>query len=163
PLIRQTLESLKGEDRERHESKFANALFTHLNSVKPSVKVRYLKEGFVIVGDHPQAHDARKVYDYYKDLITELKLEAVIDGSDVRVRLAGDAARLSPSPGPRPQGRQACPFAAGPRFHGHIRLCDPADRISHTAGRRRSGKRRNPAFPEAANHADARRAAGQGR
>ena len=83
PLIRQTLESLKGEDRERHESKFANALFTHLNSVKPSVKVRYLKEGFVIVGDHPQAHDARKVYDYYKDLITELKLEAVIDGSDV--------------------------------------------------------------------------------
>jgi hypothetical protein len=83
PLIRQSLLSLKGEDRERHMSTFANALFTHLNSVKPSVKVRYLKGGFAIVGDHPQAHDARKVYDYYKDLVTEIKLEAIVDGSDI--------------------------------------------------------------------------------
>ena len=83
PLIRQSLESLKGEDRERHLSKFANALFTRLNGVKPSVKVRYLKGGFAIVGDHPQAHDARKVYDYYKDLVTELKLETKVDGGDV--------------------------------------------------------------------------------
>ena len=45
--------------------------------------MRYLKAGFEIVGDHPQAHDARKVYDYYKDLVTEIKLEAVVDGSDV--------------------------------------------------------------------------------
>ena len=64
-------------------SRFANALFTRLNAVKPSVKVRYLKGGFEIVGDHPQAHDARKVYDYYKDLVTEIKLDAVVDGSDV--------------------------------------------------------------------------------
>jgi hypothetical protein len=82
-LVRQSLESLKGEDRDRHMSKFANALFTRLNSVKPSVKVRYLKGGFDIVGDHPQAHDARKVYDYYKDLVTEIKLESIVDGSDV--------------------------------------------------------------------------------
>ena len=64
-------------------SKFANALFTRLSAVKPSVKFRYLKGGFEIVGDHPQAHDARKVYDYYKDLVTEIKLETVVDGSDV--------------------------------------------------------------------------------
>ena len=83
PLIRQSIESLHGEDRERHMSRFANALFTHLNSVKPSVKVRYLKGGFEIVGDHPQAHDARKVYDYYKDLVTEIKLDTVVDGNDV--------------------------------------------------------------------------------
>ena len=83
PLIRQSLESLKGEDRDRHMSKFANALFTRLSAVKPSVKVRYLKGGFEIVGDHPQAHDARKVYDYYKDLVTEIKLETVVDGSDM--------------------------------------------------------------------------------
>ncbi|QEH34587.1 hypothetical protein OJF2_31280 [Aquisphaera giovannonii] len=81
-LIRKALESLKGEDRERHLGRFANALFTHLNVVKPSAKVRYLKGGFEIVGDHPQAHDARKVYDYYKDLVTEIKLEAKIDGPD---------------------------------------------------------------------------------
>ena len=83
PLIRQALESLKGEDRERHMSKFANALFTRLNEVKPSIKFRYLKGGFEIVGDHPQAHDARKVFDYYKDLVTEIKLETKVDGSDV--------------------------------------------------------------------------------
>jgi hypothetical protein len=82
PLIRQSLETFKGEDRERHLGKFANALFTRLNAVKPSVKVRYLKGGFDIVGDHPQARDARKVYDYYKDLVTEIKLETKIDGSD---------------------------------------------------------------------------------
>lgn len=83
PLIRQAIESLKGDDRERHMSKFANALFTHLNVVKPSIKFRYLKSGFEVVGDHPRAHDARKVYDYYKDLVTEIKLEAQVDGSDV--------------------------------------------------------------------------------
>ncbi|MFO0889386.1 MAG: hypothetical protein U0790_09635 [Isosphaeraceae bacterium] len=83
PLIRRSLEAFKGEDRERHLGKFANALFTRLNVVKPSIKVRYLKGGFEIVGDHPQAHDARKVYDYYKDLVTEIKLETKIDGTDV--------------------------------------------------------------------------------
>jgi hypothetical protein len=83
PLIRQVLQSFQGEDRERHMSRFANALFTRLNAVKPSVKVRYLKGGFEVVGDHPQAHDARKVYDYYKDLVTEIKLEAKVDGSDI--------------------------------------------------------------------------------
>jgi hypothetical protein len=81
-LIRESLESLRGEDRERHLSRFANALFTRLNVVKPSIKVLYLKCGFDIVGDHPRAHDARKVYDYYKDLVTEIKLEAKVDGPD---------------------------------------------------------------------------------
>ncbi|MEM7314183.1 MAG: hypothetical protein AAF497_13630, partial [Planctomycetota bacterium] len=46
-------------------------------------KFRYLKGGFEIVGDHKQAHEARKVWDYYDDLVTEIKLETVIDGSDV--------------------------------------------------------------------------------
>ena len=47
------------------------------------MKFRYLKAGFEIVGDHPQAYDARKVFDYYKDLVTEIKLEARVDGGDV--------------------------------------------------------------------------------
>ena len=50
--------------------------------VKPSIKFRYLKAGFEIVGDNPQAFDARKVFDYYKDLVTEIKLETKVDGSD---------------------------------------------------------------------------------
>lgn len=82
PLIKQSLASLKGEEGERHLSKFANTLFTQLNNVKPSVKVRYLKYGLEIVGDHPQAHEAQKVYEYYRDLVTEIKLVSQIDGPD---------------------------------------------------------------------------------
>jgi hypothetical protein len=82
PLIREALRALPGEAAERHMAKFANALFTRMSAVKPAVKYRYLKGGFEIVGDHKQAYEARKVYDYYKDLVTEIKLEAAIDGSD---------------------------------------------------------------------------------
>jgi hypothetical protein len=82
-LIREAIRSLPGEAAERHMSKFANALFTRMSAAKPAVKFRYLREGFEIVGDHKQAHEARKVFDYYKDLVTEIKLETAIDGSDV--------------------------------------------------------------------------------
>jgi hypothetical protein len=61
----------------------ANTLFTRMGAVKPEAKFRYLRSGFEIVGDHKQAWEARKVYDYYKDLAHEIKLEAIIDGSDV--------------------------------------------------------------------------------
>ena len=81
--IRAALDELPGETRERHMSKFANAMFTRMSSVNPSVKVRYLRAGFEIVGDHPQAHEARKVFEYYNDLVSEIKLEAVLDGDDV--------------------------------------------------------------------------------
>jgi hypothetical protein len=81
-LIRASLASIKGDAGERHLSKFANSLFTRLSQIKPSVKFRYLKAGFEIVGDHPQALDARKVFDYYKDVVTEIKLETKVDGSD---------------------------------------------------------------------------------
>ncbi len=54
-----------------------------MSQVKPSIKFRYLKAGFDVVGDHPQAYDARKVFDYYKDLVTEIKLETKVDGGDV--------------------------------------------------------------------------------
>ncbi len=82
-MIREDLQAIPGEARTRHTGKFANALFTRLSQIKPSVKFRYLRAGFEIVGDHPQAYDARKVFDYYKDLVTEIKLEARVDGGDV--------------------------------------------------------------------------------
>ncbi len=81
-LIRTAIRSLPGELAERHMSKFANLLFTRMSVVKPAAKERYVRAGFEIVGDHKQAWEARKVYDYYKDLVSELKLEALIDGSD---------------------------------------------------------------------------------
>jgi hypothetical protein len=52
-----------------------------MSGAKPHVKFNYLKAGFQIVEDHKQAAEAKKVFDYYKDLVTEIKLEAVVDGS----------------------------------------------------------------------------------
>ncbi len=83
PLIRKAIEELPGELAKRHMDKFANSLFVRLSALNPGVKFRYLKAGFEIVGDHEQAREAKKVYDYYKDLVTEIKLETEIDGSDV--------------------------------------------------------------------------------
>ena len=80
-LIREAIATIPGEPGERHLSKFANALFTRLSQVKPSIKFRYLKAGIEIVGDHPQAYEARKVFAYYKDLVTEIQLEARVDGN----------------------------------------------------------------------------------
>jgi hypothetical protein len=82
-LIREAIATIAGEAGERHMSKFANALFTRLSQVKPSIKFRYLKAGIEIVGDNPQAYEARKVFAYYKDLVTEIQLEAKVDGGDV--------------------------------------------------------------------------------
>jgi hypothetical protein len=81
-LIRAAIQALPGPAAERHMAKFANALFTRLSAVGPAVKFRYLRAGFEIVGDHKQAVEARKVFDYYKDLVTEIRLEARIDGPD---------------------------------------------------------------------------------
>jgi hypothetical protein len=80
-LIRAAIDALPGEAAEKHRARFANALFTRMSAAKPAVKFRYLKAGFEIVGDHKQAAEAKKVYDYYKDLVSEIKLETVLDGS----------------------------------------------------------------------------------
>lgn len=78
--IRKALEEIPGEDSEIHMSMFANRLFTHLGEVNAAVKNRYLEAGFDIVGDHPQALAARKVYDYYADLVTEIELLTKVEG-----------------------------------------------------------------------------------
>lgn len=82
PLIREAILALPGEAAERHMAMFANSLFTRLSRVNPGVKYRFLRAGFEIVGDHKRAREARKVFDYYNDLVTEIQLEAVIDGND---------------------------------------------------------------------------------
>ncbi len=82
-LIREAIQALPGEAAERHLAKFANSLFVRMSGLNPAVKHRYLKAGFEIVGDHEQAREARKIYDYYKDLVTEIQLDALIDGPDV--------------------------------------------------------------------------------
>src|SRR5439155_21499535 len=67
---------------ERHRARFANQLFNRLSSVGPAVKWRYLKGGFDIIGDHKDAREAKKVFDYYKDLVSEIKLESELDGAE---------------------------------------------------------------------------------
>jgi hypothetical protein len=81
-LIREAMNSLSGETAERHREQFANNMFTRARSAKPELKYRYLKSGFEIVGDHKMAREARKLLDYYGDLVSEIKLEAKVDGSD---------------------------------------------------------------------------------
>ncbi len=80
PVIKAALNGIPGEAGDRHRTKFANQLFNRMSNVAPACKVRYLKAGFEIIGDHKAAHEAKKVYDYYKDLVAELKLESVPDG-----------------------------------------------------------------------------------
>lgn len=81
PLIKAALSKLPPETQEKHLAMFANDLFTRMSRVNPGVKFRYVREGLNIVGDHEQAREARKVFDYYNDLVTEIRLETVLDGS----------------------------------------------------------------------------------
>ncbi len=80
PLIREAINSLPGESAKKHMDMFANALFTRMSGVKPEMKFRFLEAGFEIVGDNERAVEARKVFDYYNDLVTEIKLKTTIDG-----------------------------------------------------------------------------------
>ncbi len=83
PLIRQALLNLPGEVAEKHMADFANNMFTRMSPIKPEMKFRYLSGGFEIVGEHPRASEAKKLFEYYQDLLSEIKLVAEIDGSDV--------------------------------------------------------------------------------
>ncbi len=83
-LIRAALDSMPKAAREFHVGRFANNLFSRLSGVNPAVKVRYLRAGFEIVGDDERAEQAREVFDYYGDLVSELQLVTAVDG-DVEV------------------------------------------------------------------------------
>jgi hypothetical protein len=81
-LIRAALGALPGEAAERHRALVASSLFTRMSAVNPAVKFRYVRAGLEVVGDHENARAAREVYDYYKDLVTEIRLKTEIDGPD---------------------------------------------------------------------------------
>jgi hypothetical protein len=80
-LIRKAILAMPGEVAERHMNKLADSLVANLSIVKPAARYRYLKQGFDIIGDNKQAAAAKKVFDFYKDLVTEIKLDVVIDGT----------------------------------------------------------------------------------
>ncbi len=82
PVLKEALFSLTGEAGRKLQTEFANALSTRMSAVQPELKHRYLGAGLQIVGDHERARDAKQLWDYYQDLVTEIQLVAHIDGSD---------------------------------------------------------------------------------
>ena len=78
--IRAAIQALPGQLADSHMAKVANNMFTRMSPLKPEIKFRYLRGGFEIVGDHPRAWEARNLHDYYKDLVSEIKLDVQIDG-----------------------------------------------------------------------------------
>ena len=80
-LIKDAMASLPDDSRERHEARFANLLFTRMSAVKPQIKFRYLQAGFEITGeDNEQTKEAKRIWQYYQDLLGELRLDVVVDG-----------------------------------------------------------------------------------
>jgi hypothetical protein len=82
PRIRAALLQFPPDSAERYMDMFTSGLFTRMGSAAPAIKLRYVREGLEIVGDNKLAHEAHKIYDYYKDLVTEIQLEALVDGND---------------------------------------------------------------------------------
>jgi hypothetical protein len=81
-LIRTALMALPGEVGKRHETLFANSLSTRMTAAAPAVKHRYLSQGLPIAGTNERAREARELFAYYADLVTEIKLHAHLDGPD---------------------------------------------------------------------------------
>jgi hypothetical protein len=79
--VRAAIESLPGAAAADHMDRFANNLFTRMSPIKPEIKFRYLRGGFEIVGDHPRAWEARSLFDYYHDLVSEIRLAVEVDGA----------------------------------------------------------------------------------
>jgi hypothetical protein len=79
--IREAIQKLPQPASDRHLARFANSLSTRISALKAELKHRYLKSGLAIAGDHEKALQARKLFDYYQDLVTEIELEARLDGS----------------------------------------------------------------------------------
>jgi hypothetical protein len=80
-LIRGAIEALPGEAARRHMDRFANALFTRIGSVNPAVKYSYLRSGLEIAGETERTREAHEILAYYKDLVTEIRLDVAVDGS----------------------------------------------------------------------------------
>jgi hypothetical protein len=78
--VRAALAAFSGEAGERHRDLFANALWTRISNVAPAVKYRYVKHGLAILPDSERTREARALFDYYADLVTEIRLVTRIDG-----------------------------------------------------------------------------------
>ena len=82
PKIKAAIERLPADLKEIHMSQFANNLFARMGPIPPELKFRYLEKGFEVVGDHPRAWEAQELFQYYKDLVGEIRLDLSLDGDN---------------------------------------------------------------------------------
>ena len=82
PKIKEALAALPQECVDRHLEKFATTINNRLANVSPDLKYRYLDAALQIIGSHERVQNASEVFQYYKDLVTEIELITTIDGSD---------------------------------------------------------------------------------
>lgn len=80
--IKALLSKLPDEVSERHLKSLATTLNTRLANVSPDLKMRYLEGVTKLVGERKEMADAVAVYDFYKDLVSEIELSVTLDGSD---------------------------------------------------------------------------------
>ncbi|MGC6567872.1 MAG: hypothetical protein ACON38_19935 [Akkermansiaceae bacterium] len=80
--IKAALESLPEESRERHLERFARTLNSRITNVAPDLKFRFLEAALQITGERDEMATSVEVYDYYKDLVTEIELVSHLDGND---------------------------------------------------------------------------------
>src|SRR5688500_16908820 len=79
--IRTALLAVPGEKQaDKHMESFGKWLSDGTQSLKPELKHRFLKAGLEVAKDHPAADGARKLVQYYADLLTEVELFARLEG-----------------------------------------------------------------------------------
>lgn len=79
--IRRSMMALPSAAADDQVGRFANDLFRYASQVNPALKHDYLEAGFEICGDHERAEEAKDLFEYYSDLLTEIDLVVEIDGS----------------------------------------------------------------------------------
>ena len=79
--IREAIVSLPA-DPERHIAMFGKAINDSIQTLKAELKPRYLRSALAIVGDHESAVEARKLVEYYNDLLQEVTLDVRVDGEN---------------------------------------------------------------------------------
>ncbi|MEA2708515.1 MAG: hypothetical protein QOF78_1116, partial [Phycisphaerales bacterium] len=79
--IRTALLAIPGEKlADKHMETFGKWLSDGSQSLKPELKHRFLKAGLEVAQDHSAAEGARKLVQYYADLLTEVELFARLEG-----------------------------------------------------------------------------------
>jgi hypothetical protein len=82
--IRTAIVSIPGDKAaDKHMEGFGKWLSDGSQSLKPELKHRFMKAGLEVARDHPSADSARKLVQYYADLLNEIELFARVEGDPI--------------------------------------------------------------------------------